>query len=105
MLMKSQRRWVVGGRTRAGSGLVRAAAVGVAAGLTALGAAPARADNSVSTWVGGDDVWSNPAGWAPPGVVPQSATNDAVIGEGAATLDASFSIGALALSGGIVTGT
>jgi hypothetical protein len=50
------------------------------------------------------DDWGNPAAWTPNGV-PQSAGDDATIAGGTVILNASYSVGALTLGGGVIAGT
>lgn len=73
----------------------------VCACLAAMGGA-ASADTD-STWNGGIGNWSDPAQWDI-AVVPQTGTNNAIIATGQVTLDASFTIGALTLTGGQING-
>ncbi|HEY7119160.1 MAG TPA: hypothetical protein VH475_21400 [Tepidisphaeraceae bacterium] len=80
--------------------------IGVAAILAAAAARPAWGATN-SQWVGGTDgtgLWGDPTAWDN-GIVPQTATNNASVATGFATLDASYSIGGLALGGGTVGGT
>ena len=83
--------------------VAQAVRVGVCAGLVTAGGRSAWADTD-STWNGGVGNWGDPAGWDIL-LVPQAATNNAIIASGQATLDASYSIGALTLSGGVINGT
>jgi hypothetical protein len=93
-------------RSRQKTRLARAINMGIAglgAGVLALGVGRS-AFAADPVWNGGVANWGDPTAWDT-GIVPNTPAINATIGGGQATLDSSYSIGALTMSGGVINGT
>src|SRR5436853_781805 len=86
-------------RTMRLAGAINIGIAGLGAGIVALGAFAAD-----PVWNGGVANWGDPTAWDT-GVVPNTPAINATIGGGQATLESSYSIGALTMSGGVINGT
>lgn len=79
--------------------------------LLVFAAAPALGASFTATWLGGSDLWGNPAGWSTNPNVPNNGqpavgdTYDVVVNSGTVTLDLSPTIEALTLDGSTTLAT